>query len=128
MLLLAERFRDALILRPGVVPALRSGRLLGPNARAIASAGLRALLDAGHPPEVAVPGYLLLVDFILGVVYFDNGGSKGVAAPPDSWSSDTLSDHAEEFHDVDREQVFRICIRSFLAGLEAESGYEKISQ
>src|SRR5690606_37486366 len=68
---LSRELRRVLLAHPGVVPALRATALFGPNARRAATSGLDNLLDMGLPRDVAVSGYLAMVDYVLGSVYFD---------------------------------------------------------
>ena len=44
-----------------------------------AAYGLTTLLDAGFALEVAVPGYLALVDYVLGSVFFDTAAAGAQA-------------------------------------------------
>lgn len=95
---LSWELRRVLLAHPGVVPALRAAALFGPNARRAATSGLDNLLDMGLPGDVAVPGYLAMVDYVLGSVYFDS------AAIADA------GDRADE--------VFGRALDAFLDGLE----------
>src|SRR5262249_31076670 len=79
---LALEFRSVLQRHPNVVPALRAAPLLGPNALRGANCGLVLLLDAGHPPEVAIPGYLAMLDYVLGSVFFDMATSRHPEVEP----------------------------------------------
>lgn len=105
---LAERFRHVLLRHPEVVPTLRAAPLLGPNANEAAQRGLLLLLELGLPVDIAVPGVLSFIDFILGSVFFDTPGAA--ARQVDSVVSGMF-----ELPSVD---VFRFGVDTFLDGLE----------
>ncbi|MDZ7674055.1 MAG: TetR/AcrR family transcriptional regulator C-terminal domain-containing protein [Acidimicrobiales bacterium] len=116
---LAGELRRVLRRHPNVVPALPAAPLLGPNAMAGASAGLEALLDTGLAAVVAVPGYLAMIDFVLGSVFFDTGGSAERHA--ERVGEDAFQD-TPELDRVHRNDVFDLAIDAFLDGLEAQAG------
>lgn len=121
----AFEFRRVLREHPGVVPALRAAPLLGPNATRSARHGLTSLSEAGFPPDVAVPGYLALIDFVLGSVFFDTAGhggrlpdGAGTGAPPDDAVSHAFR---RVFEDAPDDAVFRFGVETFLDGLANRS-------
>ncbi|OWY59303.1 hypothetical protein B7486_75300, partial [cyanobacterium TDX16] len=87
---------------------------------------LIALLDAGHPAEVAVPAYLALVDYVLGTVFFDTGrGAQwhadavegaGPLPPPEDERLRQMRAQGVAPPAVDH--VFTFGLRAFLDGLE----------
>jgi AcrR family transcriptional regulator len=120
---LSVEFRRVLLEHPGVVPALRAAPLLGPNAMRGAENGLANLLAMDLPAEVAVSGYLALIDFVLGSVFFDTARAgqrhPTVGAPealPRGRSS--LSDHGAALTSAVSSDVFRFGLDAFLDGLE----------
>jgi AcrR family transcriptional regulator len=122
----AFEFRRVLREHPGVVPALRAAPLLGPNATRSARHGLTSLLEAGLPPEVAVRGYLALIDFVLGSVFFDTAGHGG-RLPDDPGPGAALDDAVSQvfrrvFDDAPDDAVFRFGLEMFLDGLGHRAG------
>lgn len=124
--LLAADLRRVLLAHPHVVPALRVAPLLGPNARRASDAGLAILLDAGFPPEVAVPAYLALIDYVLGSVVFDAAratqslrGGDAARAGAGVDGMPTLVQHRRVLEAATSEEVFAFGVRSFLDGLAA---------
>lgn len=102
---LAAELRRVLREHPDVVPALRAGPLLGPNAMRGAERGFTDLLATGVPAEVAIPGYLAMIDFVLGSVFFDSCGAAArhrtrgqlsAIAPTDGITSDSVFSFAAE--------------------------------
>jgi AcrR family transcriptional regulator len=68
---LAKELRRVLIAHPHLLPALAASPLLGPNAMRGAQNALANLRETGFDPAVAALGYLAMIDFVLGAVYFD---------------------------------------------------------
>lgn len=119
---LASEFRRVLLEHPGVVPALRAAPLLGPNAMRSAENGLANLVDAGYPPAVAAQGYLAIVDYILGSVFFDTAGvvdrppERSVDVEPSLFSAQRAA-----LTGVTSEDVFRFAVTALLDGLAVAS-------
>src|SRR5690606_35243143 len=99
---LAVEFRRVLRAHPGVVPALRSAPLMGPNASRGVADALESLTDIGYVLDVAQPACLALIDYVLGSVFFDTAAAA--AAGP-------VVDQAAR-------SVFDRAIDTFLDGLE----------
>ncbi len=102
---LAVGLREVLRAHPNLLSALAAAPLLGPNARRGTDHAIQCLLDAGHPPHVAIPAYLALVDFVLGSVYFGTGRSLEPEAVRSAGGPTA-------------EDVFRFGLAAFLDGLE----------
>ena len=125
---LAGELRRVLMRHPDLVPALRASPLLGPNAMRGAESGLASLIESGYPPEVAVPAYLALVDYVLGTVFFDTRSAsrrraRGTASGEriDALASEafpTLRAHRAEFAVPSEDDVFAFGLRALLDGLE----------
>ncbi|MGY6501931.1 MAG: TetR/AcrR family transcriptional regulator [Acidimicrobiales bacterium] len=116
-------FRRVLLEHPGIVPALRASPLLGPNAMRGAEAGLAGFLAMGFDDDVAVRGYLALIDYVLGSVFFDtaSGGERNARAASTSTrtSPDTvLATHSAAIRSASSDEVFGLGVESFLDGLE----------
>lgn len=110
---LATEFRRVLLAHPNVVPALRAAPLLGPNALRGFECGLVSILDMGFDPTVAVPGYVAMIDFVLGSVFFDTASAPlrhaaTETVPPDPYLATATSD-----------RVFMRGIDVFLLGMGA---------
>lgn len=103
---LAHELRRVLLAHPHLLGALSDFPLVGPNARRGTERALDRLLAAGHRPEVAVPAYLALIDYVLGSVSFDAGARSGSVGSLDAPSSD---------------QVFAFGLSTFLDGLDRPS-------
>lgn len=110
---LAAEFRRVLLAHPNVVPALRAAPLLGPNALRGFESGLLAVLDLGFDPEVAVPGYVAMIDFVLGSVFFDTASAGRRHLDPDP------AEHAPELAGVSSDAVFTAGIELLLDGMGA---------
>jgi AcrR family transcriptional regulator len=106
---LSVGLRRVLLAHPGVIAALRGALLFGPNARRAAASGLDNLLDMGLGRELAVPGYLALVDYVFGSVYFGTADTADAAH---------RLDHGQRLDHADPEQVFALALEAFLDGLE----------
>jgi AcrR family transcriptional regulator len=124
---LARDLRHVLLQHPNVVPALRAAPLLGPNALRAADSGLAVLLEAGHPPDTAVPAYLAVIDYVLGSVFFDTARTR--ETPPEPAPTEHEADeaahaipalwaHHRRIADARSDDVFAFAIRTFLDGLE----------
>lgn len=121
---LSVEFRRVLLEHPGVVPALRAAPLLGPNAMRGAENGLANLLAMDLPAEVAVSGYLALIDFVLGSVFFDTAGAGQRHASVEPAEAlrrrrSSLSAHEAALTSAVSSDVFRLGLDAFLDGLEA---------
>ena len=127
---LAVELRRVLMDHPSLVPALRAAPLVGPNAMRGSEHGLAALIESGFPPEVAVPAYLALVDYVLGTVFFDTGRSSPhrqerhadvLAVSPDEHP--TLASHLDGVlaSAPTEDVVFTFGLRTFLDGLDAQT-------
>lgn len=116
---LSVDFRRVLLDHPGVVPELRASPLLGPNARRSAEAGLAHLLDMGLTPDIAVTGYLALIDFVLGSVYFDTAGSahRYGTVTPSADDESLFARHRAALTSHTSDEVFRSGLGTFLDGL-----------
>lgn len=130
---LAHELRRVLLSHPNLASSLTASPLVGPNARRGTRVALESLLAAHFPPEVAIPAYLALVEYVFGSVSFDIGGARPLASgrtPADQepagarpeerpasphWSV-TSSDGAMEAPSA--EQVFAFGLAAFLDGLE----------
>jgi AcrR family transcriptional regulator len=126
---LAGEFRRVLLRHPNLVPALPAAPLLGPNATAKAEVGLVYLLEAGFRPEVAVPGYLALIDFVLGSVFFGSGQADLRSEDPDlrvrtalDRAVPVLDAHRDALSASNSDLVFRFGLATFLDGLEGRQG------
>lgn len=123
---LASELRRVLMDHPDLVPALRAAPLLGPNARRGSEQAVVALLDAGYAPEVAVPAYLALVDYVLGTVFFDTGRAAHWHAGAADGGEPLLpaaDDRVRRLQEAGLpppsfDDVFSFGLRTFLDGLE----------
>jgi AcrR family transcriptional regulator len=97
---LASGLRAVLLRHPHLVPALPAGPLQGPNAVLGSERALNALLAGGFPLEVALAGYLVLLDYVLGSVSFDSA-------------------RRSELLELASDGTFAFGLRTFLDGLEA---------
>ena len=120
---LATGLREVLLRHANLVPALSTAPLQGPNAVRGTALGLLALVGDGHPPEVAVAGYLALLDYVLGSVLFDSAragrpGDGGTnpgrlpAAPPE-----LVEAVQQSLPDLGSGAAFAFGLRTFLDGL-----------
>ena len=114
---LAAELRRVLLAHPGVVPALRAAPLGGPNAAQGVESGLRDLLAMGFPPEVAVPGCLALIDYVLGSVFFDSASAGERARTADESGPSTLDAIGVDEASLTSDEVFRAGVETFLDGL-----------
>lgn len=126
---LLGRYRQVLLAHRALAPALLSGQLLGPNALAGREVGLRLLLDAGAPPELAAEAFLTLTHYVIGSAILEAGGAARTAPertamaslfrslPPDRYP--TVVALAETLNDTDPEQEFAFGLRALLDGIEA---------
>ncbi|CAN5900073.1 hypothetical protein BH23ACT2_BH23ACT2_06030 [soil metagenome] len=125
---LSGELRRVLMDHANLVPALTASPLLGPNAMRGAENGLANLLDAGFAQTAAVPAYLVLVDYVLGTVFFDTS-SAGRGPAGASTSADliavlpaeafpTLRANQAEFARPSVDEVFAFGLTTFLDGLE----------
>ena len=126
---LATELRRVLIDHANLLPALTASPLLGPNAMRGAEIGLADMLEVGFDPVAAVPGYLALIDYVLGTVYFDTSsagqGTRAAserrelieALPTESFP--TLRANEVEFATPSVDEVFTFGLVTFLDGLEA---------
>jgi len=113
---LAAELRRVLLAHPGVVPALRAAPLGGPNAAQGVAWGMRDLLAMGFPPEVAVPGCLALIDYVLGSVFFDSAsaGERARTFGAGPWTLDAIGLEASS---LTSDEVFTTGVETFLDGL-----------
>lgn len=116
-------FRRVLLEHPGIVPALRASPLLGPNAMRGAEAGLAGFLAMGFDDSVAVRGYLALIDYVLGSVFFDtaSGGARNARAsstPVGARADTALATHRAAIRSASSDDVFGLGVDAFLDGLE----------
>jgi AcrR family transcriptional regulator len=125
---LSTELRRVLMDHANLVPALTAAPLLGPNSMRGTEAGLTGLIEAGFAPEVAVPAYLALVDYVLGTVFFDTS-SAGRASGYSHSSTDliaelpadgfpTLRANQDHFALPSIDDVFSFGLTTFLDGLE----------
>jgi AcrR family transcriptional regulator len=125
----ARELRRVLVDHHNLLPALTASPLLGPNALRGSERGLAYLLEAGFEPAAAVPAFLVLIDYVLGTVYFDTsragGGSRGreqgpaelfEALPADGFPTLWANEGAIERSLAD--DVFEFGLGTFLDGLE----------
>jgi AcrR family transcriptional regulator len=101
--LLSTELRRVLLRHAALVPVVATSRLQGPNATDRAVHGLRNLVDAGFDQPVALQGYLGLLHFVIGSVFFEANRSEDIRHHP---------------HDPD--EVFAFGLKAFLDGMEAE--------
>ncbi|MCC5950713.1 MAG: TetR/AcrR family transcriptional regulator C-terminal domain-containing protein [Acidimicrobiia bacterium] len=125
---LSNELRRVLMDHHNLVPALTVSPLFGPNALLGTERGLAGLLDAGFPPDVAVPAYLALVDFVLGTVFFDTSSTGQVsgltherhellaAFPADAFA--LLRARPDDVSLPSVDDVFAFGLATFLDGLE----------
>jgi AcrR family transcriptional regulator len=126
---LSAELRRVLLDHANLLPALTAAPLLGPNAMRGAENALANLLDAGFEPNVAVPAYLALIDYVLGTVYFDTSSAgrqprtghdrTGLTAALPAEGFPTLRANEAEFAMPSVDEVFTFGLTSFLDGLEA---------
>lgn len=125
---LAHELRRVLLTHPELLGGLTISPLVGPNARRGSQTALQSLLDTGFRPEIAVPAYLALIDYVIGSVSFDLGGrgphhdgspparrpshDRGGARHWSATSSDGIMDAPTS------NEVFVFGLRAFLDGLE----------
>lgn len=125
---LSTELRRVLMDHANLVPALTASPLLGPNAMRGTEAGLTGLIEAGFAPDVAVPAYLALVDYVLGTVFFDTS-SAGRASEMNHSSTDLIAELPAEVYPTLRanqlqfsvpsvDDVFAFGLTTFLDGLE----------
>jgi AcrR family transcriptional regulator len=112
---LATELRRVLLRHPHLVPAFPAAPLLGPNALRGSEMALTALLDAGYAVEVAVPGYLALIDYVLGSVFFDSARFDRHGRP-DELASDPVETR-EMIEALSSDDVFAFGLGNFLDGL-----------
>lgn len=113
---LAHELRRVLLAHPHLLAGLSASPLVGPNARRGTEHALAGLLDAGHPPQVAVAAYLALVDYVLGSVSFDVGARRAPRSPgAPHWSS---SSSAGALDAPSADEVFALGLHAFLNGLD----------
>ena len=106
-----------LLAHPGVVPALRAAPLGGPNASQGVEWGMRDLLAMGFPSDVAVPGCLALIDYVLGSVFFDSASAGARARTADDSGSLALEVTGVDAAILTSDEVFRAGVETFLDGL-----------
>lgn len=126
---LLSRYRQVLLAHPALAPALTEGQLLGPNALAGREVGLRLLLDAGAPPELAVEAYLTLTHFVIGSAVLEAGGAARTvperaamadlfrSLPPDRYP--TVVALADTLNRPDADQEFAFGLKALLDGIAA---------
>lgn len=118
--------RRVLLAHPNVVPALRTTPLGGPHVRRASETGLTLLLAVGYPPDVAVQGFLALLDYVLGSVLFDSAAGARGSRPDDRDNPNapvepgTLATPlVEAWLGADSDGVFAFGLARFLDGLDA---------
>ncbi len=119
---LSTEFRRVLLAHPNVVDALRAAPLMGPNAVRCADAGLANLLESGYPPDLAVPAYLAMIDYVLGSVFFRSAGGDPEPVPPAPEGAPTLEANWAEVADSESAKVFAFGLEMFLTGLDQRVG------
>ncbi|HEY8526584.1 MAG TPA: TetR/AcrR family transcriptional regulator [Acidimicrobiales bacterium] len=124
---LATELRRVLIEHAGLVPALATSPLLGPNAMRGADRGLASLLEGGFPPKVAVLAYRSLLDYVLGTVFFDTSRVgrrrrhvRDALADDPFLVAPALRAHDEAIGATTNEDVFRFGLRALLDGIERQ--------
>jgi AcrR family transcriptional regulator len=117
VVLLSTELRRVLLAHPRVVPALRAAPLRGPNAVRCADAGLANLLEH-YPPDLAVPAYLAMIDYVLGSVFFESARAtpESGGGPPDE--APTLEANWDDVSLSDSDRVFAFGLETFLTGLD----------
>lgn len=119
---LAAELRRVLSRHPNLVPALPAAPLQGPNAVRGSELTLASMVEAGFSMELAVKGYLVLLDYVLGSVFFDSAqlerhgdaaAGSGVAVDP------RLAPVRTVLEGSGSDEVFRFGLTTFLDGLEA---------
>lgn len=116
----SREFRAALMRHPGVVPALRSAPLLGPNGLAAAHIDFGNYLDAGLPGREAAAAYVAMVDWIMGFVFFAT--AAGGPTEPEYFAdpSDLFGAHRDDFASLAPDSVFEFGLQAFLRGIGLE--------
>jgi AcrR family transcriptional regulator len=118
--------RRVLLAHPNVVPALRTTPLGGPQVRRASEAGLSQLLRVGYPPDVAVQGFLALLDYVLGSVLFDSAAGARSSRPDDLDAAvepgPLTVPLVEAWLGADSDRVFAFGLARFLDGLDALVG------
>jgi AcrR family transcriptional regulator len=122
VVVLSTEFRRVLLAHPNVVDALRAAPLMGPNAVRCADAGLANLLDAGYPPDLAVPAYLAMIDYVLGSVFFQSARGNPEPLGPAPEGAPTLEANWTEVGDAESDKVFAFGLETFLIGLDRLAG------
>ena len=119
--------RRVLLAHPNVVPALRTTPLGGPHARRASETGLTLLLAVGYPPDVAVNGFLALLDYVLGSVLFDSAAGARSSSPDDVDSSvgagPLMAPLVEAWLGADSDRVFAFGLTTFLDGLAVRTAH-----
>jgi AcrR family transcriptional regulator len=119
---LSTEFRRVLLAHPNVVDALRAAPLMGPNAVRCADAGLANLLETGYPPDLAVPAYLAMIDYVLGSVFFQSAGGEPEPPGPLPDGAPALEANWTEVAGAESEKVFAFGLEMFLTGLDRHTG------
>jgi AcrR family transcriptional regulator len=104
---LATGLRTVLLRHPNLVPALPAAPLQGPNAVRGSDLGLTALVSMGFSPDAAFTAYLVLLDYVLGSVFFD---------------SVRLAEGQEVVMPLHSDEAFASGLAAFLDGLLARAG------
>ena len=124
---LSVDLRRVLLAHPRVVPALRTTPLGGPQVRRASEAGLSLLLAVGYPPEVAVQGFLALLDYVLGSVLFDSAAGARSSSPDDVDGSvgagPLMAPLVEAWLGADSDGVFAFGLTTFLDGLAVRTAH-----
>jgi AcrR family transcriptional regulator len=121
---LAGELRRVLLRHPNLVPALPSAPLQGPNAVRGSELSVAAMLESGFPIELAITGYLVLLDYVLGSVFFDSAhlDRHGEVHGTTAEGPDPLGDQVRRtLEGMGSEGVFRYGLQTFLDGLEARA-------
>lgn len=123
---LAQGLRDVLLRHPNLVPALPAAPLQGPNAVRGSELSLASFLEAGFPADLAFVGYLVLIDYVLGSVFFDSAQldrhgtvHHGPVPTPDGPLTPAMVDALRTVTHLRSEEAFTFGLRTFLDGLEA---------
>lgn len=126
---LLRRYRAVLLAHPHLAPAFLHGQLLGPNALARREEGLRMLLDAGAPPDLAVRAYLTLTHFAITSAVFEASGAARSAEERAAMERffrelpaaeyPTLNRLASELNAPDGEAEFALGLTALLDHVEA---------
>ncbi|HZM38733.1 MAG TPA: hypothetical protein VFB94_06445, partial [Acidimicrobiales bacterium] len=83
---------------------------------------LANLLETGYPPDLAVPAYLAMIDYVLGSVFFQSAGGEPEPPGPLPDGAPALEANWTEVAGAESEKVFAFGLEMFLTGLDRHTG------